>query len=145
VCKKPEAVMKLEAQIVVYLGSINLLLGLYQMYTLPLNSICITLSNSDTDSLPRKLKALAEQRARRRFESLTTTLANMQIQTRTVIEDVAYVREQVEEGTRVVRKDIEESSKETCQALQRLQQHCVVTVSGFLKTAGTLSEVTLQT
>jgi hypothetical protein len=55
------------------------------------------------------------------------------------------VRDQVEEGTRVVRKDIEESSKETSQALQRLQRNYFAPVSDFLKTAGTLSKVTLET
>lgn len=33
--KKPEAVMKLRAEITTYLGSINLLLGLYQVFVVP--------------------------------------------------------------------------------------------------------------
>jgi len=38
VSKKLEAAMKLEAEIVAYLGAINLLLSLYKIYILPLNS-----------------------------------------------------------------------------------------------------------
>ena len=40
VSKKSEAAMKLEADITAYLGAINLL-GLYKVYTLPLNPIYI--------------------------------------------------------------------------------------------------------
>ncbi|CZR67156.1 uncharacterized protein PAC_17055 [Phialocephala subalpina] len=130
VSKKLEAAMKLEAEIVAYLGAINLLLGLYKV---------------STDYKRRKVDILAEQRARSRFESLTTTLANLHLQTQTVSKNVAQVRYQVEQGTRVIRKDIEESSKETSQALKSLQQSCFTSVFEFLKTAGALSEVTLRT
>jgi predicted transcriptional regulator len=138
--EKLEAALKLEAEITAYSGAINLL-GLYKVYALHLNSIVLM---SGTDFLRRKLDTLAEQRARRRFETLTTTLANLQTQTHTVATNVEQVRDQVEEGTRVVREDIEKSSKETSQTLQRLQWNWA-TVSEFLKAAGTLSEVTLQT
>jgi predicted transcriptional regulator len=134
--------MRLEAEITAYLGAINLLLGLYKVYALHLNFM---IWKSGTNFLGRRLDALAEQRARRRFESLTTALANLKTQTHEITANVAQVRGQVKEGTRVVRKDIEESSKETSQALQRLQRNCSATISEFLKTAGTLSEVTLQT
>lgn len=144
VSKKLEAAMKLEAEIVAYLGAINLLLGLYKVYALPLDS-CTLPSKSSTNHKRRKVDTLAERRARSRFESLTTTLANLHIQTQTVSNNVAQVRYQVAQGTHVVRKDIEESSKEPSQALKSLQQNCSASVSEFLKTAGTLSEVTLRT
>jgi hypothetical protein len=90
VSEKLEAAMKLEAEIVAYLGAINLLLGLYIMYAL-LNS-CTLPSKSGIDYKHRKADALAERRARSRFESLTTTLANLYIQTQTVSKNVAHVR-----------------------------------------------------
>ncbi|PVH68040.1 hypothetical protein DL98DRAFT_662356, partial [Cadophora sp. DSE1049] len=122
VSKKMEAAMKLEAEIVVYLGAINLLLGLYKL----------------------KVDTVTEQRATRRFESLTKTIANLHIQTHTVSKNLAQVQYQVEQGTHVLRKDIEESSKQTSQALKSLQQNFSATVSGFLIRVG-LPEVTLQT
>jgi hypothetical protein len=101
VSEKLEAAMKLEAEIVAYLGAINLLLGLYIMYALLLNS-CTLPSKSGIDYKHRKADALAERRARSRFESLTTTLANLYIQTQTVSKNVAHVRYQVAQGTHVV-------------------------------------------
>ncbi|OBT58091.1 hypothetical protein VE04_01819 [Pseudogymnoascus sp. 24MN13] len=121
--KKLEATMKLEAEIVAYLGAINLLLGFYVV----------------------KVNTLAEQRARCRSKSLTKALANLHFQTEMVSNNVAQVQYQVEQGTCLVRKDIEVSSKETSQALKSLQQSCFASVSGFLKTAETLSKVILQT
>ena len=93
----------------------------------------------------RKLNALTERRARVRFENLNTTLASMQIHCRAIAENVQGVREQIEKGTRMVRDDIESSSRETSLALHTFQQNCIVTVAGFLKNVGALSKVTFQT
>ncbi|KAH6672071.1 hypothetical protein B0J14DRAFT_669653, partial [Halenospora varia] len=123
VSKELEAAMKLEAEIVAYLGAINPLLGLYKV----------------------KVDVLTEQRARSRFQSLNTELTNLQAQNQSVSANVAQVGHQVEQGTLVVRRDIEASSNETSRALKNLQQNCSTSISEFLKTAGTLSEVTLRT
>ncbi|PQE03553.1 kinetoplast-associated kap protein [Rutstroemia sp. NJR-2017a BVV2] len=123
VSKKLEAAMRLEAEIVAYLGAINLLLGLYKI----------------------KVDTLAEKRARSTFESLTTTIANLHNQSQTVYKNVALVRYQVEQSTSIIRTEIKETSKGTSQALKSLQQNCSATVSEFLKRAGTLSEITLRT
>lgn len=122
VSKKLEAAMVLEAEIADYLAAINLLLGLYKV----------------------KVDAATEQRARDRSQSLTTALANLQAQNQSVSANVAQVRHQVERGTLIVCKDIEASSNETSRALKILQQNCSTSISEFLKTAGTLSEVALQ-
>jgi hypothetical protein len=143
-CKKLEAVMKLYSEITAYVGGINLLLGLYQVFVLaflPLTLQCLTYTESST----RKLKALYEQKAHRRYEYLNTILSNMQIQTQTVAEKVIGVQYRVEKGTRMVREDIEQSSKEMSLALRNLQRNYRASVSGFLKTAGTFSEVALKT
>lgn len=145
VSKKLEAAMKLEAEIVAYLGSINLLLSLYLMYALSLKSGDNLPSNTSTNYKCRKVNTLAEQRTRCRFESLTTTLQNLSFHTRTVSKNMAQVRYQVEQGTRAVREDIKESSKETSLVLRSLQQNCSASISEFLRTAGALSEITLQT
>ncbi|PQE06220.1 kinetoplast-associated kap protein [Rutstroemia sp. NJR-2017a BBW] len=123
VSKKLEAAMKLEAEIVAYLGAINLLLGLYKMYTPPV-------SRSNTDFERRKVDTLAEKRARSTFDSLTTTLANLHNQSQIVSKDVALVRHQLEQSTSIIRTEIKETSKETSQALKSLQQNCSATVSG---------------
>ncbi|KAE8445955.1 hypothetical protein EG329_012734 [Mollisiaceae sp. DMI_Dod_QoI] len=121
--KKLEAVMKLRGEITAYIGGINLLLGLYQV----------------------KLNALAERKVRQRFESLSTTLANMQLHTRVVIRDITEVRQQVEEGTWMVREDIQRSSKDTSQALQSLHQGWIDTVTEMKKKTGSLSVIMVQT
>ncbi|KAF4626011.1 hypothetical protein G7Y89_g12151 [Cudoniella acicularis] len=139
--KKMEAATKLHAEITAYLGGINLLLGLYQVFGLDSASLC----TRPLTFFGRKLRALEERRLRQRLEGLNTTLANMKIQNRAIIDDVDTVRERVEEGTKLVRMDIDKSSKQTSQALQKLQQNCTVTFSIFLKKACVVSEVTLNT
>ena len=97
------------------------------------------------DSTNRKLNAMTEQRARRRFQSLHITLTNMQLQTQMVVGDVVGLRQQIVEETSMVRREIDQSSKETSQALQSLQRRCVSTIQGLVKKAGSLSQVTFQT
>jgi hypothetical protein len=88
---------------------------------------------------------MAEQRARRHFQSLQVTLSNMQLHTQMVVGDIAGLRQQIVEETSMVRKEIEQSSQETLQAVQSLQRRCVSTVQGLVKKAGTLSQITFQT
>jgi hypothetical protein len=70
---------------------------------------------------------------------------DLKTQTHEVTANFVQVRDQVDEGTHLIRKHIKKSSGETSQALQRLQWNRSATISEFLKRAGTLSEVTLQT
>ena len=88
---------------------------------------------------------MAEQRARRRFQSLHVTLANMQLQTQMVVGNVGGLRQQIVEETSMVRREIEQSSKETSQALQSLRRRSVSTIQGLVKKAESLSQVTFQT
>jgi hypothetical protein len=50
----------------------------------------------------RRKVALTERKVRQRLESLNTTLQSMPLQNGRVIGDVAVVKRQVEEGTRVI-------------------------------------------
>jgi hypothetical protein len=69
----------------------------------------------------------------------------MQLQTRTITRDITGVGQQVEEATRIVKEDIERSSKGTSQALQSLHQSWAATASEMKKKTETLSAVTVQT
>lgn len=92
-----------------------------------------------------KLRILAEKKARQRYECLTASLANLQVQTRAVAGNVEGVREQVQKGTLVVQADIEASKKEASYAVQRLDQRCGATMAKLVEKVGLLSEVTLKT
>ena len=92
-----------------------------------------------------KLRSLAEKKARQRYEYLTASLANLQVQTRAVAGNVEGVREQVQKGTLIVQADIEASKKEASYAVQRLDQSCRATMAKLLEKVGLLSEVTLKT
>jgi hypothetical protein len=92
-----------------------------------------------------KLSTLTEKKARQRFENLTNSLATLQVQTRAVAGTVEGVRQQVQRGTLIVRADIERSSKEASNAVQRLDQRYRATLIGLLEKVGSLSEVTLKT
>ncbi|KAG4438704.1 hypothetical protein IFR05_005831 [Cadophora sp. M221] len=118
--KKPEAVAKLRAEITAYLRSINLLLGI-------------------------KLDALAEERARKRFETLSTTLGNLQIQNHAIISNVATLRGRVEEGTQIVREEIERSSTKTNKSLHDIHTRSTAAVIEILKKVGLLSHLTVIT
>ena len=92
-----------------------------------------------------KLRILAEKKARQRFECLTASLANLQVQTRAVAGNVEGFRAQVQQGTLIVQADIERSKKEASYAVQRLDQRCKATMAKLLEKVGSLSEVTLKT
>lgn len=87
---------------------------------------------------------MAERKARQRFEALSTTLAMLRLQNGTIANYVAIVRERVEEGTHMVREEIERSSKETCTALQELNTRSTA-VFGILRKVGQLSTLTVMT
>jgi len=88
---------------------------------------------------------MAEQRAKRRFQSLQVTLSNMQLHTQKVEGDITRLREQIVEETNNVRGEVKQSSQETSQSIQSLQRRYNSTVQGLVKKAGTLSQITFQT
>ena len=144
--KKPEAAATLRAEVSAYLVSISLLLGLYQVYVFTHSTSVNIIIQYETDCWLglRKLNAVAEQKARQRFESLITTLATLRLQNASITSNVALVREQVEKGTLVVREEIERSSTNTSTAIKELYTGSTAAVTEIMGKVGQISILTIM-